>query len=59
MAQAEDPTIVVNVVAGIVLLNKVRCRTLFDIGASHSCISRSFVSTHRINIEEVVPAISV
>ncbi|XP_020081596.1 uncharacterized protein LOC109705274 [Ananas comosus] len=37
-----------NVVAGIILVKDVRARALFDTGASHSFISRSFAQAHDI-----------
>ncbi|XP_020080802.1 uncharacterized protein LOC109704476 [Ananas comosus] len=37
-----------NVVAGIILVKGVRARALFDTGASHSFISRSFAQAHDI-----------
>ncbi|XP_020080936.1 uncharacterized protein LOC109704590, partial [Ananas comosus] len=39
-----------NVVAGMVLVNGVRARALFDTGASHSFINRSFAQVHDIEI---------
>ncbi len=38
--------------ADIILLNKIRYRTLFDTGAPHSFISQSFATTHGLNIVE-------
>lgn len=36
--------------AGIILLNGIKYRAFFDIGASYSFISRSFATTHGIDI---------
>ncbi|XP_020099005.1 uncharacterized protein LOC109717570 [Ananas comosus] len=51
-AQAEDPAVVDDVVAGIVLLYGIRSCALFDTGASHSFISSSFARTHDIEISD-------
>nr|CAD1829299.1 unnamed protein product [Ananas comosus var. bracteatus] len=51
-AQAEDPAVVDDVVAGIVLLYGTRSRALFDTGASHSFISSSFAKTYNIEISD-------
>ena len=48
-----------DVMAGMVITNGIRCRALFDTGASHTIISHSFASTHGIEIEEFYVPISV
>ncbi len=45
----EEPT-VDDVLAGIISINGVRCRAIFDTGASHSFISRSFAMTHELRV---------
>nr|CAD1830101.1 unnamed protein product [Ananas comosus var. bracteatus] len=46
--EVEEPVVVDDVIAGIVLIKGIISRALFDTGASHSFISRSFTSTHGI-----------
>ncbi|XP_020080886.1 uncharacterized protein LOC109704553, partial [Ananas comosus] len=50
--QEEEPTEAEerNVVACMILVNGVRARALFDTGASHSFINRSFAQVHDIEI---------
>nr|CAD1820570.1 unnamed protein product [Ananas comosus var. bracteatus] len=55
-AQAEEPAVVDDVVAGIVLIHGTRSRALFDTGASHSFISSSFAKTHDIEISDSADA---
>ena len=52
-AQAEEPALAEepDVVAGMVLINGVRSRAMFDTGATHSFISRAFARMHDIPIE--------
>nr|CAD1837520.1 unnamed protein product [Ananas comosus var. bracteatus] len=47
-AEAEDR----HVLAGMVLINEVRSRAMFDTGATHSFISRSFARMHDIELQE-------
>nr|CAD1830196.1 unnamed protein product [Ananas comosus var. bracteatus] len=47
-AEAEDR----HVLAGMVLINGVRSRAMFDTGATHSFISRSFARMHDIKLQE-------
>nr|CAD1837167.1 unnamed protein product [Ananas comosus var. bracteatus] len=51
--QAEEPAEAEEhrLVAGMVLINGIRSRALFDTGAMHSFISRSFARMHDILIE--------
>ncbi|XP_020102373.1 uncharacterized protein LOC109719935 [Ananas comosus] len=55
-AQAEEPAVVDDVVAGIVLIYGTRSRALFDTGASHSFISSSFAKMHDIEISDSADA---
>nr|CAD1842419.1 unnamed protein product [Ananas comosus var. bracteatus] len=48
MAQTEEAAAAENVVAGIILLNGIRVRALFDTGASHSFLDRLFAELHGI-----------
>lgn len=50
-AQVEKPVVVDDVVADIVLINRIGSRTLFDTGASHSFISQPFASVHGIDVK--------
>lgn len=50
-AQVEEPAAVDVVVAGIVLINGIRSRALFDTGASHSFICQSVTSIHGIEVQ--------
>lgn len=40
-----------HIVAGIVLINRIRSRALFDTGASHSFISQTFASMHSMEVK--------
>ncbi|XP_020081579.1 UBA domain-containing protein mud1-like [Ananas comosus] len=52
-AQAEEPAEAEegNVVAGMVLVNGIRFRAMFDTGATHSFISRSFAEMRGIEVQ--------
>ncbi len=39
-----------DVVAGIISINSIQCKALFDTSASHSFISRSFAMTHGLKV---------
>nr|CAD1821723.1 unnamed protein product [Ananas comosus var. bracteatus] len=47
-AQTEEAAAAEDVIAGIILLDGIRVRALFDTGASHSFIDRLFVELHGI-----------
>nr|CAD1839593.1 unnamed protein product [Ananas comosus var. bracteatus] len=47
----EQPAVPDDIVAGIILINGVRARALFDTGASHSFIDASFAKMHGMDIE--------
>nr|CAD1825739.1 unnamed protein product [Ananas comosus var. bracteatus] len=51
--QVEEPTEVLDcdVMVGMVLVNRIRTRALFDTGASHSFISRPFAEMHSIEVK--------
>lgn len=50
-AEVEGLVVVDDVVAGIVCINGIRSRALFDTGASHSFISQSFASMHGMEVK--------
>ncbi len=45
VVQVEEASAAEDVVAGIILINNIRVRALFDTGASHSFIDRLFVES--------------
>nr|CAD1834977.1 unnamed protein product [Ananas comosus var. bracteatus] len=47
-AQTEEAAAAEDVIAGIILLDGIRVRALFDTGASHSFIDRLFAELHGI-----------
>ncbi len=48
-----------DVVAGIISINNVRRRALFDTGASYSFISRSFATTHGLDVLQSTNATTI